>query len=268
VATVWQVSRSTSASTAATVPPQVVFSTPPSLVVCLHKEAVDYLTQRTFLMVLDDMWEDALKENGQRWQRFCAPLTNVLQGSILLVTTRSAMVAESVHTLEPFQLECLKDDVSWDFFKYCIFGHEVSRYDPDLEQIGRSILPKLKGSPLAAKTLGRLLAMSYDSTHWNNILNSKLWELRQDDTDILPALRLSYIYLPFHLKKCFSFCAVYPKDYKFIMESLSEIWVAEGFVAPQGNIPLQSLGCQFFEDLINRSFFQNLHDGTPYICNT
>ena len=44
MATVRQVSRSTPASVAATVPQQGAFSAPPSLAVCSHKEAVDYLT--------------------------------------------------------------------------------------------------------------------------------------------------------------------------------------------------------------------------------
>ncbi|VAI80486.1 unnamed protein product [Triticum turgidum subsp. durum] len=66
------------------------------------------------------------------------------------------------------------------------------------------------------------------------------------------------MYLPFHLKRCFSFCAVYPKDDKFQKERLAEIWVAEGFVEPQGDTPLRDIGCDYFNDLLNRSFFQEV----------
>ncbi|XBH80397.1 hypothetical protein VPH35_106145 [Triticum aestivum] len=215
---------------------------------------------KRFLIVLDDMWDDALKENGLCWKRFCAPLRNVIQGSMILVTTRSPKVADGVGTMEPFILDGLKDDVFWNFFKLCVFGSESSNSEPELELIGRSILPKLKGSPLAAKTLGRLLKMNLHVTHWNKILESELWELRQNETEILPALRLSYMYLPFHLKRCFSFCAVYPKDHKFEKDYLAEIWVAEGLVEPQGDIPIQDIGCQYFEDLVERSFFQKVRD--------
>ncbi|XP_062223518.1 putative disease resistance protein RGA4 isoform X2 [Phragmites australis] len=224
----------------------------------LQRALVKEVDEKRFLFILDDMWDDALKENGQCWQRFCAPLTNVVQGSMILVTTRSSDVAKTVGTMEPFPLEGLNDDDFWNFFKLCVFGSEASQIDPEFENIGRSILPKLKCSPLAAKTLGRLLGMSLETTHWKNILNSELWEHDKDfkETDILPALRLSYIYLPYHLKRCFSFCAVYPKDYKFEKDRLAEFWVAEGYVEPQGNIPLQDIACQYFEDLVNRSFFQ------------
>ncbi|CAM0901625.1 unnamed protein product [Alopecurus aequalis] len=216
------------------------------------------LSNKRFLIVVDDVWDDALKENRQRWQKFCAPFRNVVHGSMMLVTTRSPKVADAVRTMEPFPLHGLTDDVLWNFFKLCAFGSETSNSSRDLERIGRSILPKLKGSPLAAKTLGRLLNVNFDTLHWENILKSELWELKQEETDILPALRLSYMYLPFHLKRCFSFCAVYPKDHKFEMGRLAEIWVAEGFVEPQGDTPLKDIGCQYFQDLFSRSFFQKV----------
>ncbi|XP_044391652.1 uncharacterized protein [Triticum aestivum] len=216
------------------------------------------LSNERFLIVLDDMWDNALKEDGMCWKKFCAPLKNVLQGSMMLVTTRSQKVSELVHTMEPIILEGLKDDVFWNFFKLCVFGSESSNDFPDLEDIGREILPKLKGSPLAAKTLGRMLQSDLHTSHWNSILDSELWALDQEATDIVPALRLSYMYLPFHLKKCFSFCAVYPKDKQFEKDSLAEIWAAEGFVKRQGVIPVQDIGCQYFNDLLNRPFFQKV----------
>jgi hypothetical protein len=204
------------------------------------------------------VWDGALKENGQRWEKFCAPFRNVVHGSMMLVTTRSLEVADGVRTMEPFLLDGLTDGVLWDFFELCAFGSKASNSSPDLERIGRSILPKLKGSPLAAITLGRLLRMNLDTSHWKNILESELWELKQKETDILPALRLSYMYLPFHLKRCFSFCSVYPKDHKFEKDRLAEIWAAEGFVEPQGDTPLIDIASQYFQDLFNRSFFQKV----------
>ncbi|KAM3411821.1 hypothetical protein ACQJBY_003472 [Aegilops geniculata] len=224
----------------------------------LQRDLSSSVDNKRFLIVVDDVWDDALKENEQRWKDFYDSLTNVVQGSMMLVTTRFPDVADRVRTMEPFPLAGLKEDVFWDFFKLCAFGSESSENDPELERIGRSIVPKLKGSPLAAKTLGRLLGMNLHTSHWNNILESELWKLKQEKTDILPALRLSYIYLPFHLKRCFSFCAVYAKDHKFVKDRLAEIWVAEGFVEPQGNTPLEDIGHQYFEDLVNRSFFQKV----------
>ncbi|KAF7044966.1 hypothetical protein CFC21_054122 [Triticum aestivum] len=224
----------------------------------LTKEAIESITEmRQFLIVLDDMWDDALNGTGACWKRFCSALKNVLRGSIMMVTTRSKRVANFVQTMEPIRLEGLDKGVFWNFFKLCAFGSESS-HDPDLELIGRKIVSKLKGSPLAAKTLGRMSRSDLSTSHWNNILDSELWELEQDSTEIVPALRLSYMYLPFHLKRCFSFCAVYPKDKEFEKGSLAEIWAAEGFVKRLGVIPVQDIGCQYFNELLNRSFFQKV----------
>ncbi|VAH55128.1 unnamed protein product [Triticum turgidum subsp. durum] len=207
------------------------------------------------------MWGDALRENGQCWKRFCAPFRSVKDGSMMLVTTRCPEVTEGVRTMDPVILEGLKDDVFWNFFKLCVFGSESSSNHPELEHIGIKKLPKLRGSPLAAETMGRMLSMDLQASHWNFILQSELWELRQGETEILRALRLSYMYLPFYLKQCFAFCAVYPKDYKFQKERLAEIWVAEGFVEPQGGVPIKVIGHRYFEDLVARSFFQKVGGG-------
>lgn len=66
-------------------------------------------------------------------------------------------------------------------------------------------MKKLKGFPLAARTVGRLLRNNLDHNHWKRVLDSKEWELQTGDSDIMPALRLSYDFLPFHLQRCFSF---------------------------------------------------------------
>ncbi|VAH55131.1 unnamed protein product [Triticum turgidum subsp. durum] len=231
----------------------------------LQRALSNHVDKRRLLIVLDDMWDDALKENGQCWKRFCAPFRSVQEGSVMLVTTRCPTVDEGVRTMDPVILEGLEDDVFWNFFKLCAFRSESSYNNPELECIGRKILPKLKGSPLAAKTLGRMLSTDLQASHWNSILQSELWELSQEETDILPALRLSFMYLPFHLKQCFSFCAVYPKDYKFEEGSLAEIWRAEGFVHPQGGATIISISLQYFEDLVIRSFFQRV--GSRYVIH-
>nr|AGT16510.1 hypothetical protein SHCRBa_119_B13_F_10 [Saccharum hybrid cultivar R570] len=112
----------------------------------LQQVLAEEARKKRFLLILDDIWPAALND-GQRWRKFCAPLTEVLKGSMLLVTTRFAEVANIVGTMESFVLEGLKEDVFLGFFKLCVFGSEDSHIDPQLEQIGKSILVKLKGTP-------------------------------------------------------------------------------------------------------------------------
>ncbi|XP_040931919.1 putative disease resistance RPP13-like protein 1 [Gossypium hirsutum] len=122
----------------------------------------------------------------------------------------------------------------------------------------REIARKCKGLPLAAKTLGGLLRTKGNhQEEWEDVLKSKIWGLLEERSSILPALRLSYHYLPFHLKRCFSYCALFPKDYEFEKDELALLWMAEGFLqqTTRGK-QMKDIGTEYFRDLQSRSFFQ------------
>ncbi|RCV05638.1 hypothetical protein SETIT_1G098800v2 [Setaria italica] len=207
-----------------------------------------------FLLVLDDIWPNANAD----WEAFYAPLKYGPKGSMILVTTRSPVVATRVTTsnCKPVQLEGLPTDILWDFFKKCAFGTNDPESYSQLQDIARSISTRLCGSPLAAKTLGRLLNMSLTERHWRAIQKSELWELRHEENEILPALQLSYLYLPEEVKRCFVFCSMFPKDYSFEREEIVDIWVAQGFVAPGGSIRPEDVGITYLDELRNRFLFQ------------
>ncbi|XP_057512807.1 putative disease resistance protein RGA4 [Actinidia eriantha] len=128
----------------------------------------------------------------------------------------------------------------------------------NLVSIGRKIVAKCGGLPLAAGTLDGLLRSNLRDDEWEGVLNSKIWELSDEESAILPALRISCDHhLPLHLKKCFAYCSILPKDYKFEEVELVLLWMAEGFIQqPKGEKQIEDLGCQYFCELLARSFFQ------------
>jgi Leucine-rich repeat (LRR) protein len=85
-------------------------------------------------------------------------------------------------------------------------------------------------------------------------LESNLWDLPKGN--ILPALRLSYHYLLPHLKQCFAYCAIFPKDYSFRKDELVLLWMAEGFLVHFVDDEMERAGAECFDDLLSRSFFQ------------
>ncbi|EEC80366.1 hypothetical protein OsI_22474 [Oryza sativa Indica Group] len=234
----------------------------------LQVELMEQLERQKFLLVLDDIWQEAIDE----WESFYAPFKNGPKGSMILVTIRFTTVADRVATnnCKPIQLEGLDRDIFWEFFSKCAFGEECPKSYPQLQDIGQSIASRLCGSPLAAKTTGRLLNMKLTVQHWETVQNSELWELPHRDNEILPALQLSYLYLPQELKRCFAFCSMFPKDYSFERDEIVDIWVAEGFVASGGITHLEDMGIRYLDDLRSRFLFQTdpmYPDQTRYVMH-
>ncbi|KAF3680275.1 putative disease resistance RPP13-like protein 1-like [Capsicum annuum] len=113
---------------------------------------------------------------------------------------------------------------------------------------------KCKGLPLALKALSGSLCYKSEVDEWTDVLRSEIWE--QTLNDVLPALMLSYNDLPAHLKQCFSFCAIYPKDYQFCKEQVIHLWIANGLVQQ-----LHS-GHQYFNELRSRSLFERVPESS------
>ncbi|KAF0913216.1 hypothetical protein E2562_020378 [Oryza meyeriana var. granulata] len=222
----------------------------------LQQILTESIVKFRFLLVLDDVWDDVYANQDNRWHNFLEPLKSAQQGSAILLTTRSQRIADLVNENKHFRLEGLPPTIFDEFFEACAFGSDCFRVHPELNLIGKSIIPQLKRCPLAAETLGRLLKPMPDTEHWNLIAGRELWELKQEKYDILPILRLSYLYVPSHLRKCFLFCSMYPKGHRFDKDTLVNSWIAAGLVEFCKGGKLESDGCQYFEELLHRSLLQ------------
>ncbi|XP_057498289.1 putative disease resistance RPP13-like protein 1 [Actinidia eriantha] len=212
------------------------------------------LRGKKFLIVLDDVWNDSPRD----WDILKAPFTVGACGSKIIVTTRNHSVASIMQTVPVYNLRQVSDEDCWSLFAKFAFYNGDSRAHPEFEKIGREIvIQRCKGLPLAAKTLAGLLRSTRDVEEWDNILKSELWDLPEDKNDILPVLRLSYHYLPSHLKQCFAFCSLFSKDYEFEKEKLVLLWMAQNFVKqPNSSKTLEEVGDEYFHELLSRSFFQ------------
>ncbi|KAM0915944.1 hypothetical protein ACQ4PT_010487 [Festuca glaucescens] len=223
----------------------------------LQKLIQKRLKNRRFLLVLDDIWKYG---NEDEWNRFLVPFKKVQgDGDIVLVTTRFLEVAEMVKRGDKLlQLEGLQPKDYWNLFLACVFDKTNHQYiDKNLLEIGEKIAKKLKGSPLAAKTVGSLLRKNLTLDIWTRVLESREWELQTGDHDIMPALKLSYDYLPFHLQQCFSTCALFPEDYKFECEELIRFWIGFDILHPgHTNKRIEDVGYHNLNDLVNYGFFK------------
>ena len=222
------------------------------------------LEGKMVLLVLDDVWNIEYSE----WDKLLLPLQYAGQGSKTVVTTRNESVARVMQTVNPsYSLKGIGDEDCWQLFARHAFSGVNSGALPHLEAFGREIVRKCKGLPLAAKTLGGLLHSEGDAKEWERISNSNMWGLSNEN--IPPALRLSYYYLPSHLKRCFAYCAIFPKGYTFMKNELITLWMAEGFlVQSRGDVETERIGEKYFNDLVSRSFFQkSSNDPSSFIMH-
>ncbi|KAL3354673.1 hypothetical protein AABB24_019022 [Solanum stoloniferum] len=216
----------------------------------LQVKLKESLKGKKFLIVLDDVWND----NYNEWDDLRNVFVQGDIGSKIIVTTRKVSVALMMGN-EQISMDNLSTEASWSLFKRHAFENMDPMGHPELEEVGKQIAAKCKGLPLALKTLAGMLRSKSEVDSWKRILRSEIWDLPHND--ILPALMLSYNDLPAHLKRCFSFCAIFPKDYPFRKEQVIHLWIANGLV-PQEDEIIEDSGSQYFLELRSRSLFERV----------
>ncbi|KAJ4724581.1 Disease resistance protein [Melia azedarach] len=219
----------------------------------LQEKLRSKLLQKKFFLVLDDMWN----EDRNDWQLLSLPFGAGASGSKIVVTTRIKDVASNVGTVPPYELNTLSNDDCLLVFTQHSLGTRDFSMHQQLKAIGENIVKKCNGLPLAAKTLGGILYRKYNRSDWQKVEDSKIWELPEEKCGILKALAVSYYYLPAHLKRCFAYCSLFPKDYEFRKEEIILLWMAEGLLHPDSNKQkMEESGYDYFQELQSRSFFQ------------
>ncbi|XP_043712464.1 putative disease resistance protein RGA3 [Telopea speciosissima] len=229
-------------------------SSPPSNSLdLLQVKLQEVLSEKRFLLVLDDMWN----ESYERWDTLRTPFAFGEPGSKILVTTRNKGVSSIVRSIpNGYYLKGLSDEACFALVRRHAFMDEnASDANRKLEVFGQEIVKKCKGLPLAVKTLAGLLRDKRENNEWKDILENEIWDLKER-TEILPSLMLSYHHLPPLLKRCFAYCALFPKDYVFSKIELVTLWMAEGIVQPKGKKRLEDIGAEYFDELFMRSFFE------------
>ncbi|PNY07472.1 CC-NBS-LRR resistance protein [Trifolium pratense] len=218
----------------------------------LQQQLHDKLTGKKYLLVLDDIWNG----NAECWEKLLLPFNHGSSGSKIIVTTREKEVAEVLNS-KLFDLQQLDKSYCWSLFVTHAFqGRNVCEY-PKFESIGKKIVNKCGGLPLAVKTLGQLLRKNFSEHEWTKILETDMWRLPDGVKNINPVLRLSYHNLPSNHKRCFAYCSIFPRGYGYCKGGLIRFWMAEGLLKCCGaGKSEEEFGNEIFGDLESISFFQ------------
>ncbi|XP_031258657.1 disease resistance protein RPP13-like [Pistacia vera] len=200
-----------------------------------------------YLVVIDDVW------HKEAWASLKRAFPDNKNGSRVIITTRIKDVAESSdQRTHIHELRFLNQEESWQLF--CEKACCKFNIDEGLEKLGREMVEKCGGLPLAIVVLGGLLSRKKPQA-WN-LVRDNIWRhLRNDNMEITQLLALSFNDLPYQLKLCFLYLSNFPEDKEIKTEKLIRLWVAEGYI-PHDEEIMEDMALNYLNELINRSLIQ------------
>ncbi|XP_031108577.1 putative late blight resistance protein homolog R1A-4 [Ipomoea triloba] len=207
------------------------------------------LMGRRYLLVVDDIWGNRGWDDLQR----CFPDDS--NGSRILLTTRLKKVADYIGCSGKYvsNLPFLNSNESLK-----LFSHKMGsiKLPPEVEEVGRSIVYKCGGLPLAITVAAGLLSQTKKSAeNWQSIASEMNILMTSDLHDQCSTiLTLSLNNLPYHLKACFLYFGVFSKVRTEIpTKDLLNLWIAEGFIREDSGRSLEEGAMGYLQDLIDRN---------------
>ncbi|KHF99194.1 Putative disease resistance RGA3 [Gossypium arboreum] len=222
--------------------------------------------QIKYLLVLDDVW------SVEKWDELKNHLMGISKngGNGVIVTTRIQDVASKVQTLpnQRHQPGRLEDEECWSIIKeraWSIIKERAlmaSSMSHELELIGKEIAKQCRGVPLVANVIGGTMSnIEMNPRAWLEIQKSGVWGSPESVLKVESVLKLSFDRLSSpSLKKCFAYCAMFPKDYCFGKEELIQLWMAEGFLG--SSMAMVDIGDKYLNELLSNSLFQDVQKNT------
>ncbi|KAK6946333.1 Rx, N-terminal [Dillenia turbinata] len=203
-------------------------------------EVHNLLKEKTYLVVLDDVWENEV------WDLLRPAFPSENAGSKLIITSRIQNVAPHADpNCFVHKPRSLTDEEAWELLLKKVKGairddrrEEASRF----RQLGEEMLKKCCGLPLAIVVLGGLLATKTSLEEWGKVSQNIGLQLRKAE------------------------------NLEIRVKPLIRMWIAEGFISsPQidREETLEQAGEEYLQELIQRSLIQVVEKdttGRPKSC--
>ncbi|XP_076886869.1 putative disease resistance protein RGA3 [Bidens hawaiensis] len=211
------------------------------------------VNQKRFILVLDDVWA----EDFNIWKPLLIGLNEGASGSKIVITSQNEEVGRRINAIKDtfmHPLRVLSDEDSWTVFKRFAFAGKSEEFCEKLNEIGRKVSDKCGGLPLALEAVGSLMDLKDSKEEWEHVLNDKIWRLELGDRVSNP-LMLSYYNLPSVMKRCFCYCANFPKGTKIDAANLIQMWISQGYLGYDQTVEMEITGRGYLNSLVRRSLF-------------
>nr|XP_017222243.1 PREDICTED: disease resistance protein RPP13-like [Daucus carota subsp. sativus] len=204
--------------------------------------------QGCYLVLIDDIWDI------NAWSQIKTAFPNQDNGSRIIITTRNKKVAETVDNKGlAYQLRFLREEESWELF--C----KTAQPTDQLENLGKEMVGKCRGLPLAIVILGGLLLHNNSYDYWAKVKKHIWRNLTDDSVDIVEILSLSYKDLSPQMRDCFLYLARFQEDQIIDVERLKHLWIAEEFISEDeegDGVLVEDLAEDCLNELSNRNLIQ------------
>ncbi|KAK7340675.1 hypothetical protein VNO77_21385 [Canavalia gladiata] len=218
--------------------------------------------EKQCLIIMDDIW------SNDDWDILSPAFPSENTRSKIVFTSRNKGI--SLHVDPKGMLHepaCLNLEDSWVLFQKKAFprGHDPEITIPnDFERLGKDMVAKCAGLPLAIIVLGGLLATKDTVGEWEAIHRYISLYLIEGEVNerrrLAEVLDLSYQDLPCELKPCFLYLSQFPEDSEIPKNKLIQLWVAEGVVSSQYKFErietMEDIAERYLGNLISRCMVQ------------
>ncbi|GLU24107.1 hypothetical protein SLE2022_400690 [Rubroshorea leprosula] len=204
------------------------------------------LENKTFLLILDDVRQ----RDPNNWNVFASSFSKIVKsnGNSVVLTTRCESVASVLEKQFPicrYDLQSLSDDKCLEIIEKVV-----------LRSSANALISSKDRLPLVAKQCGGLpsVACAIGGT-WGN-------QFECTNNTVLSVLKMSFFNcMPSTLKKCFSYCSIFPKDFEIRKDDLIQLWKAGGFlqqISGESPMTMEDIGNEYFNELVSNSLFQDV----------
>ncbi|CAN6476085.1 unnamed protein product [Victoria cruziana] len=220
------------------------------------------ITKNKFLLVLDDVWD------LDWWEEVEPLLKKGAPGSKIIITTRKKHISYGIGAVYTHELESFTLDESWELFlvKALMKGEtEEDLERQNLKEIGRNIVMKCGGLPLAVRTVGKVMQSKKRTREdWEFIANSKIWDWKMpasstSGSSFLPGLILSYDDLPSLLKHYFVYFSLCQKGDSIHRQDLVMNLMAHRLADTANETDVEVAANHHIDDMLGRCLFQLSH---------